>query len=67
MKKIRKINIKLFVSFRGKLIPIVFNKKFTFSIERIFFLYDKKIKTKGLDLKKEFLKNDDKWFSHVSL
>ena len=67
MKKIRKINIKLLISFSGKLISIVFNKKFPFLKEKIFFLYDKKIKTKGLDLKKEFLKNDDKCFSHVSL
>ena len=47
MKKIRKIKIKSFGSITGKLIPLSFNKKFPFSIKRIFFLYGIKNKTRG--------------------
>ena len=47
MKKIRKIKIKSFKSYSGKLIPITFNKKFPFKIKRIFFLYGLKSKTRG--------------------
>ena len=47
MKKIRKIKIKSFKSYRGELIPIPFNKKFPFSIKRIFFLYGLKNKMRG--------------------
>ena len=47
MKKIRKIKIKSFKSVSGKLIPISFNKKFPFSIKRIFFLYGIKNKIRG--------------------
>ena len=47
MKKIRKIKIKSFKSFSGKLIPITFNKNFPFSIKRIFFLYGIKNKIRG--------------------
>ena len=47
MKKIRKIKIKSFKSTSGKLIPISFNKKFPFSIKRIFFLYGKEKKIRG--------------------
>ena len=47
MKKIRKINFKSFASYSGKLIPIAFNKRFPFSIKRIFFLYGKKNKMRG--------------------
>ena len=44
MKKIRKIKIKPFKSVTGKLVPISFNKKFPFSIKRIFFYMVQKIK-----------------------
>ena len=47
MKKIKKIKIKSFKSFSGELIPITFNKKFPFSIKRIFFLYGIKNKIRG--------------------
>ena len=47
MKKIKKIKIKSFESFSGKLIPISFNKKFPFLIKRIFFLHGIKNKTRG--------------------
>ena len=47
MKKIKKIKIKSFKSTSGNLIPISFNKKFPFTIKRIFFLYGVKDKTRG--------------------
>ena len=47
MKKIRKIKIKSFKIFSGELIPISFNKKFPFSVKRIFFLRGVKNKTRG--------------------
>ena len=47
MKKIRKIKIKSFKSFSGKLIPINFNKNFPFQIKRIFFLHGLKNKIRG--------------------
>jgi len=47
MKKIRKIKIKSFKSYSGELIPIPFDKKFPFSIKRIFFLYGLKNKMRG--------------------
>jgi|TARA_B100000929_G_scaffold289859_1_gene281716 dTDP-4-dehydrorhamnose 3,5-epimerase-like enzyme len=47
MKKIRKIKIKPFKSVTGKLVPISFNKKFPFSIKRIFFLHGSKNKIRG--------------------
>ena len=47
MKKIKKVKIKSFKSASGKLIPISFNKKFPFSIKRIFFLYGLKKKIRG--------------------
>ena len=47
MKKIRKIKIKSFKSFSGKLIPITFNKNFPFRIKRIFFLHGLKNKIRG--------------------
>ena len=47
MEKIRKIKIKSFKSFSGKLIPITFNKKFPFAVKRIFFLYGIKNKIRG--------------------
>lgn len=47
MKKIRKIKIKLFKGISGELIPISFNKKFPFSIKRIFFIRGIKNKMRG--------------------
>ena len=47
MKKIRKIKIKSFKSFSGRLIPISFNKKFPFHVKRIFFLNGIKNKMRG--------------------
>tara|TARA_B100000029_G_scaffold127431_2_gene121088 strand:+ start:2677 stop:3081 length:405 start_codon:yes stop_codon:yes gene_type:complete len=47
MKNIRKIKIKSFSSFSGKLIPISFDKRFPIKIKRIFFLYGKKNKFRG--------------------
>ena len=47
MKNIRKIKIKSYNSVSGKLVPISFDKKFPFSIKRIFFLYGKEKKTRG--------------------
>jgi len=47
MEKIKKIKIKSFKSFSGKLIPITFNKKFPFAVKRIFFLYGIKNKIRG--------------------
>ena len=47
MKKIKKVKIKTFASYSGKLIPINFDKKFPFKIKRIFFLHGKKNKTRG--------------------
>ena len=47
MEKIKKIKIKSFKSFSGKLIPISFDEKFPFSIKRIFFLYGIKNKMRG--------------------
>jgi len=47
MKKIRKIKIKSFKSFSGKLVPISFNKNFPFKIKRIFFLHGLKNKIRG--------------------
>ena len=47
MKKIKKIKIKSFKSVSGKLIPVSFDKKFPFSIKRIFFLYGIKKKIRG--------------------
>ena len=47
MKEIKKIKIRSFKSFSGKLIPISFNKNFPFRIKRIFFLYGLKNKIRG--------------------
>ena len=47
MKNIRKIKIKSYNSVSGKLVPISFDKKFPFSIKRIFFLHGKKNKIRG--------------------
>ena len=47
MEKIKKIKIKSFKSFSGKLIPITFNKKFPFAVKRIFYLYGIKNKIRG--------------------
>jgi dTDP-4-dehydrorhamnose 3,5-epimerase-like enzyme len=47
MKKIKKIKIKSYNSASGKLVPISFDKKFPFSIKRIFFLHGKKNKIRG--------------------
>ena len=47
MKKISKIKIKSFKIFSGELIPISFDKKFPFSVKRIFFLRGVKNKTRG--------------------
>ncbi len=55
MKKIRKIKIKPFKSVTGKLVPISFNKKFPFSIKRIFFLHGSKNKIRGDHAHKKML------------
>tara|TARA_Y100000590_G_scaffold446003_1_gene578898 strand:- start:453 stop:866 length:414 start_codon:yes stop_codon:yes gene_type:complete len=47
IKSIKKIKIKSFKSYSGKLIPISFNKKFPFKIKRIFFLHGIKNKIRG--------------------
>ena len=47
MKKIKKFKIKTYLSITGKLIPLVFNKKFPMKVKRIFFVYGKKNKIRG--------------------
>ena len=47
MKKIKKVKIKAYASITGKLIPLVFNKKFPIKAKRIFFVYGKKNKIRG--------------------
>ena len=47
MKKIKKVKIKTYSSITGKLIPLVFNKKFPIKAKRIFFVYGKKNKIRG--------------------
>ena len=47
MKKIKKFKIKTYSSITGKLIPLVFNKKFPMKVKRIFFVYGKKNKIRG--------------------
>ena len=47
MKKIKNFKIKAYSSITGKLIPLVFNKKFPIKPKRIFFVYGKKNKIRG--------------------
>ena len=47
MKNIKKIRLKSFKSFSGRLTPISFNKNFPFKIKRIFFIHGAKNKTRG--------------------
>ena len=47
MKKIKNFKIKAYSSITGKLIPLVFNKKFPIKAKRIFFVYGKKNKIRG--------------------
>ena len=47
MKSIKKIKIKSYTSFSGKLTPITFNKKFPLKIKRVFFIHGKVGKTRG--------------------
>ena len=47
MKKIKNFKIKAYSSITGKLIPLVFNKKFPMEVKRIFFVYGKKNKIRG--------------------
>ena len=47
MKKIKNFKIKAYSSITGKLIPLVFNKKFPIKAKRIFFIYGKKNKIRG--------------------
>ena len=47
MKKIKNFKIKAYSSITGKLIPLVFNKKFPIRVKRVFFLYGKKNKIRG--------------------
>ena len=47
MKKIKNFKIKAYSSITGKLIPLVFNKKFPIKTKRIFFVYGKKNKIRG--------------------
>ena len=47
MKNIKKIRLKSFKSFSGRLTPISFNKNFPFKIKRIFFIHGTKNKTRG--------------------
>ena len=48
MKKIKKFVIKTHVNATGKLIPFSFNKKFPIKVKRIFFIYAKKNKFRGV-------------------
>ena len=47
MKQIKNFKIKAYSSITGKLIPLVFNKKFPIKAKRIFFVYGKKNKIRG--------------------
>ena len=47
MKKIKKFKIKSFSKSPGKIITMSFDNKFPLNVKRIFFLYDKRGKTRG--------------------